>query len=171
MALGRVSAVTDKEKKFVVPHRFYLRGVVRTFVEKIAAENLIVVAEDSAIGLAVPSDAWSVKEKTEDLKANSDSQRLKWLFDHDNSPKAFHDFSIEIFSAVGERNEIREVLRRIAKEKIKVDETELIYTDSGKYLDLIYFLCEKLGIPVTFSNGISFNITRAGRALMNFLFG
>ena len=170
MALGRVSAVTDKEKKFVVPHRFYLRGVVRMFVEKIAAENLIVVAEDSSIGLAVPSDAWPVKEKTENLKANSDSQRLKWLFDHDNPPKAFHDSSIEIFSAVGERNEIREVFRRIAREKIKVDETELIYTDSGKYLDLIYFLCEKLGIPVTFSNGISFNITRAGRALMNFLF-
>lgn len=170
MALSCDNMVAARNRKFIVPHRFYLSGIERTFVEKIAADNLIVVAEDSAVGLDAPPDAWPVKETTENPKAHSDIQRLPWLFSQDKPPQAFHDSSIEIFSAVGEWSEIREVFRRIAKENIRGDETELIYTAPEKYADLIYSVCEKLGIPVTFSGGISFSISRAGRALMGFLF-
>lgn len=170
MALSCDSMVAVRDRKFIVPHRFYLRGVERSFVEKIAADNLIIVAEDSAIGLDAPLDAWPVKETAENQKVHSDIQRLPWLFSQDKPPQPFHDSTTEIFSAASEWNEIREVFRRIAKEKIRVDETELIYTAPERYADLIYSVCEKLGIPATFSDGISFSISCAGRALMGFLF-
>lgn len=170
MALSCDSIVAVRDRKFIVPHRFYLCGMERSFVEKIAADNLIVVEEDSAVGLDAPPDAWPVKEAAENQKVHSDIQRLLWLFSQDKPPKPFHDSTIEIFSAASEWNEIREIFRRIAKGKIRVDETELIYPAPERYADLIYSVCEKLGIPVTFSDGISFSISRAGRAMMGFLF-
>ena len=169
LTLEQGSQRQDGERKFIIPKRYYMSGVERKFIEKIAGKNLIIVSEDPIFGLPTPSDAWSVKEQTLDLKIDSNSQRLKWVFDLENAPPVLKDSSIEIFSALGERNEIREVLRRILKNKSKIDEVELVYTDSEKYLDLIYCLCEKLSIPATFSEGVPFYITNAGRALMGFL--
>lgn len=169
LALEHGNQRQDGERKFIIPERYYMRGVERKFVDKIARENLIIIPEDPIFGLAIPPDAWLVKEQALDLKIDSNIRRLKWFFDLENAPPVLKDSSIEIFSAVGERNEIREVLRRIVKNKAKIDEAEVVYTDSEKYLDLIYCFCEKISISATYSEGAPFYITNAGRSLMGFL--
>lgn len=169
LALGHIDKTLNKDKKIIVPSLYYMRGLERRFIKEIAEKNLVIANEDYVFGLVPPSNAWSVSESRGNLKVSSDSQRLSWLFDIENAPAVFKDGTIEIFSAVGYRNEVREILRRISKDKIKLDETEIIYTDSEKYLDLIYCLCDKLGILATFSEGVPFYMTNAGRALKGFL--
>lgn len=169
MALGNIKKYDNQERKFLIFSRYYMRGIEREFVEKLCGRDLIVVAEDPVNGLSTPSDTWPTRKTEDQPKCNSDIERLKWLFASKKAPPPFKDGKIEIFNAIGYRNEVREVLRRICADKITVDDAELIYTNSESYVDLIYSLCEKLKIQVTFSEGIGSHMTSAGRTMMGFL--
>lgn len=79
-----------------------------------------------------------------------------------------------IFQALGESNEVREVLRRCLRAGYALDEVELIHTNSQTYLPLIYELSQRVntsidasthGLPVTFAEGISTRYSRPGRAV------
>ena len=84
------------------------------------------------------------------------------------------DRSIQIFHATGERNEIREVLRRCLENDTPLDTVELLYTDSHAYLPLIFETAHTAlaeadapmnAIPVTFAEGIPIRFARPARAL------
>ncbi|MBU2102764.1 MAG: hypothetical protein KKF80_05160, partial [Candidatus Omnitrophica bacterium] len=170
MALEQLENSGTKEARtYLILSRHYMRGLEREFLEKLSGKDLIIIKEDLAIGLPIPSDAWPVGSNGEAQRCGSDIERLRWLFKSAESPKSFKDGTIEIFSAIGYRNEIREALRRICAENVTVDDAEIIYTDIESYADLLYSLCEKLKIPVTFAEGLSAYMTGAGRAMLGFL--
>ena len=156
-------------RKYFILSRHYLCGIERAFLETLCGKDLIVIEEDPAIGFPVPSDTWFAEEVSKPLVCGSDIERLRWLFQSEAAPKAFKDGTIELFSAIGYRNEVREVLGRISAEKGPVDDVEVIYTDPESYSEIIYSLCEKLKIPATFADGQSIFMTAAGRTFMGFL--
>lgn len=162
-------AMTKSESKYFILSRHYMRGIEREFIELLCGKDLTVIGEDPAIGLPLPSDMWPTGKAEETHKCGSDIERLRWLFDSKAAPTLLKDGTIELFNAIGSRNEAREVLRRISVEGATVDDTEIIYTSTESYADLLYSLCEKLGIPVTFSEGMSSYLTGAGRTMMGFL--
>ena len=170
MALEQMEKdVTKEDCKYFILSRYYMRGIEREFLEKLCGKSLIVIEEDPAIGLPLSSDSWSTGKVTKPEECSSNIERLRWLFKSKESPKPFKDGTIELFSAIGYRNEVREALRRICAENATVDDAEIIYTDAESYADLLYSLCEKLNISVTFSEGLSSYMTSAGRAMMGFL--
>ena len=81
------------------------------------------------------------------------------------------DGSVIIFKASGCADEIREVFRRIVKDKIPFDDVEILYTDSYTYNPLIYELSYMLNenikdeLSISFSDGIPVRYSRPGRAL------
>jgi len=77
--------------------------------------------------------------------------------------------TFDAFSAVGETNEIREVLRRCLANGWPLDEVEILHTDSAVYLPRLFEVTEALGVPVTFAEGVPVSFTRPGRALSAFL--
>ena len=155
--------------KYLIFSRHYMRGIEKEFVEKLCGKDLVIIKEDPVFGLDKPADMWPVEDAAENPKCDTNIERLKWLFGSKKSPPPFKDGTIDIFSAIGYRTEIRETLRRIAAGKIKVDEAEIIYTDRENYANLIHSLCEKMDIPVTFSEGLEPHIAASGRAMMGFL--
>jgi len=169
LVLSERKRVEGKERKYFMPSSYCLSGMEREFLEALCEEDLIVLAEDPVYGIDRPADCWAQKNQENPPVVGADIERLKWLFASGESPQAFKDGTIDIFSALGYRNEIREAARRIIVGKITVDDTEVIYTNRANYADLIYSLCEKLQIPVTFAEGLPGHITGAGRALMAFL--
>jgi ATP-dependent helicase/nuclease subunit B len=74
-----------------------------------------------------------------------------------------------LFRAVGEENEIREVLRRLLAKRIRFDDAELLYTDPKTYPALIYEITEQHGIACTFAGGIAVNFSRPGQAAVGLL--
>ncbi len=81
-----------------------------------------------------------------------------------------------IFRAVGEVNEVREVLRRCVEAGIPFDEVEILHTDGATYLPLIYEIACRLtdddtgeAIPATFAEGIPARYGRPARALLGWL--
>lgn len=81
---------------------------------------------------------------------------------------------INFYTAFGEANEIKEILRRCAAESIHFDEVEIVHTDAESYIPAIYetvlAACPEPSsdwsrLPVTFADGISAGFSRPGRAL------
>lgn len=92
-----------------------------------------------------------------------------------DAPK--NDGSVQLFRAIGEINEVREVLRRVLAEKQPLDEVEILHTDAATYVPLIFGTSRRYfseadrrdGVPVTFAEGIPASLSRPGRALVAWL--
>jgi ATP-dependent helicase/nuclease subunit B len=85
---------------------------------------------------------------------------------------------VQIRQAIGEVNEIRNVLRQCVAGQLRFDDVELLHTDMATYVPLVYETLsalaregETLGddLPVTFAEGIPCRYSRPGRALTMWL--
>ena len=108
----------------------------------------------------------------------SDRELLRWLKNPTEAPPPIGDGTVRIRRAVGEINEVRDVLRGCVAGDVRFDDVELLHTDSETYLPRIYeTFCtlaregETLGddLPVTFAEGVPCRYSRPGRALAMWL--
>jgi len=106
----------------------------------------------------------------------TDRGRLAWMEDPRNAPPPLGDGSLEILGAAGEVNEIRLVLRKCLAGGWPLDRVEILYTDRGTYLPLLFELLARHfpfesgdldELPATFSEGIPSVYSRPGKALKN----
>ncbi|MEA2064633.1 MAG: PD-(D/E)XK nuclease family protein [Gemmatimonadota bacterium] len=110
-----------------------------------------------------------------DEKSPGDLGLLRWLERPADAPEPSGDGSAHLFQAVGEANEVREVLRRCVEERIPFDRVEIVHADTRTYVPLVYELA--MGLlpgdsgppPVTFAEGIPAGYSRPGRALEGWL--
>lgn len=103
-----------------------------------------------------------------------DLSLLRFLQDPSRAPLPRADGGVEIFSAVGEVNEVREILRRCLSRRIPLDQVELVYTDSSTYPSLVHEeLCrlfpDRDELPATFHEGLPVLASRPGRAVAGWL--
>lgn len=170
LALERLKkGVEKKERKYLAPSFCRISPAERKLLDGLCGGDLVVLESDPVFSLPRPARSLGKGEPKEKPEVKSDIERLKWLFSSRKAPKVFKDGTLEIFSALGYRNEVREVLRRIAAEELLADEAEIIYTNYEHYAGLIYSLCEKINVPVTLAEGLPCTSTAAGRAVMGFL--
>ncbi len=103
----------------------------------------------------------------------SDASLLSWLRRPADAPEPAGDGSVEFFAAIGEVNEVREVLRRVTSTGARLDQVEVLYSDAEAYVPLIYETLAGLAsddthlddLPVTFAEGIPARFFRPGRLL------
>ena len=154
----------------------------------LAADVLVVLPEDLDLGhmelalvQALPAHvlitlhADRPGEPPDDVpELVSDASLLRWLPSPAAAPAPLKDGTAEIFRAVGEANEVREVLRTCLSRGYKFDEVEILHTDAETYIPLIYELLirpeaeltlDDQGLPVTFAEGIPTRYSKPGRAL------
>lgn len=96
------------------------------------------------------------------------------------------DLKCTFFSGYGEISGVRGVIQRVVRHdvnsQVRMDEVEILYTDSEAYVPLLHeFLTEAiavnehatlastLGLPITFAEGIATIYSRPGRALRAWL--
>jgi ATP-dependent helicase/nuclease subunit B len=132
-------------------------------------ERALLDALPTGICRALPTDPPGAPPAGQAL---TDATRLCWLAASAEAPPPRQDSTAAIFRAVGEANEVREVLRRCLATGLRLDEVELLHTDRDVYVPLIYELFAKLCAgdgpserPVTFAEGIPVRYARPGRAL------
>lgn len=103
------------------------------------------------------------------------TELLCWLGQPPAAPKPGRDETAQLFRAIGEVNEVREVLRRCVLNRTAFDQVEILYTDSETYVPLIYETLSSMksdseaSIPITFAQGIPARYSRPGKALMGWL--
>jgi ATP-dependent helicase/nuclease subunit B len=112
------------------------------------------------------------------MEIRTGADLLRWLPVPGQAPPPPPDATVTIYQAVGEVNEVREVLRRCLAESIPFDQVELLHTDRQTYVPLIYeslaaLLPEETAdideLPATFAEGIPCRYSRPGRALLGWL--
>ncbi|HEY5531108.1 MAG TPA: PD-(D/E)XK nuclease family protein [Candidatus Anoxymicrobiaceae bacterium] len=135
-----------------------LRGLERGFWAAVPEENKLVLEADR------PAEGPGAE-------ARSDIELLRWLPRPGDAPAPKGDGSAKLFRASGEVNEVREVLRRCVGGGIPFDDIEIIHTDTGTYVPLIYEQLCRMEFegdddrPVTFEEGLHASFFRPGRAL------
>ncbi len=146
----------------LAPDDLELRGLERTLVDLLPA----VVVE----GLKPCSPTGSSSKNG----ALTDLQRLAWMDTPLKAPPPLGDGTLEILGAAGEINEARLALRRCLSLERPLDQVEILYTDRGTYLPLLFELFARHfpfetgdldDLPATFSEGIPSVYSRPGRAL------
>lgn len=114
----------------------------------------------------------------ETIQVKSDADLLRWVNRPREAPGPLKDGTVKIFRAVGESNEVREVLRECIEAGIPLDRVELLHTDAETYVPHVYEALtshqasrspEVEDLPVTFAEGIPSWYSRPGRALLGWL--
>ncbi|MEW6554322.1 MAG: PD-(D/E)XK nuclease family protein [Actinomycetota bacterium] len=138
-----------------------LRGLERRMWEAVPEEKRLVI----------PSDRPCEERGGE----SGNAALLAWIPAPREAPAAGDDGSVRMFRAVGEANEVREVLRRCGARGIPYDRVEVLHTDTATYVPLFHEICSAVSgedgdlLPVTFAEGIPVLYSRPGRALAAWL--
>ena len=160
------SALPD-DVLILIPEDMELTALERELVHALPKEKLLAIGVDQP--LTVPDDG---------KKGLTDTMLLRWLPSPTEAPAPKKDGTAEIFRAIGEVNEVREVFRRCLEGGRSLDEVEVLHTDTETYVPLFYELGWRLqpeledtdkGLPITFAEGIPVRYSRPGRALMAWL--
>ncbi|MFV1967417.1 MAG: PD-(D/E)XK nuclease family protein [Pirellulaceae bacterium] len=147
----------------IVPEDLHARGLEQQLLQVLPAERRVALAIDRPVRETAATEATS-----------TDLAMLRWLPRPGDAPPAVGDNTVEFFHAVGEVNEVREVLRRLVAHGVALDNAELLHTDVDTYVPLIYETLAALvpddanlenDLPVTFADGIPARLFRPGRLL------
>ncbi len=138
-----------------------LKGLEREYWESIPEDQRVILEVD----------------KPDELPSGqpSDASLLQFISDPKSAPLPTDDETARIFRAVGEVNEVKEVLRCCHEQNIPFDDVEIIHTDRETYVPLIYEIMSGLNpededeIHVTFAEGIPIRYSRPGRAVIAWL--
>jgi hypothetical protein len=164
IAIGQLEASTDllaNDVLVFVPHGAAFHSLEEKLLAAIPGEKLrrLIVDEPALPGSAVETDT--------DL--------LRWLLQPAEAPPPTSQKTVQIVQAVGEVNEVRQIIRQCLANGIRFDDVEVLHTDANTYVPLIYETmmtvvndCDDIGdeLPVTFAEGISTSYSRPGRALI-----
>ncbi len=151
-----------------------LRILVPDDADYHALERQLLRALPPAQRLYLPVDEPAGIDSQE-IEVRTDLDLLCWLPVPSQAPAPLGDGSVQMFRAVGEVNEVREVLRRCLAARIPLDEVELLHTDAATYVPVIYETLAALEpvrtgpdgeLPVTFVEGLPGRYSRPGRALL-----
>jgi ATP-dependent helicase/nuclease subunit B len=160
------SALAD-DVLILLPEDLELTALEGELLESLPRQKVVVVGVDQP--LTTPGDG---------KKSLSDALLLRWLPSPSDAPSPKTDGTAEIFRAIGEANEVREVFRRCLEAGRSLDEVEVLHTDTQTYVPLFYELAWRLQpeqengereLPLTFAEGIPVRYSRPGRALMAWL--
>ena len=161
LAIARVQSAPDEDIVVVCPTSIRLRALEKQLLDSFPQDRVCYLPVDEP-------------NETEDSEASTNLDLLRWLPHPDLAPTKDLDGTVEIFRAVGEVNEVREVLRRLLACETKLDEAELLYTDAETYVPLVFetlaaqTACDSVAdeaFPATFADGIPTSYSRPGRLL------
>lgn len=149
------------------PMDIELSGLERAFLDAFSAQQVVHLPVDQPAAAQEPGAA-----------PETDIDRLRWILRPAEAPAPASDGTARIVHAVGEINEVREALRSCAAQEVALDQVEIICTDTGTYVPLVYETALRvlgsdpnyeLGVPVTFAEGLPARLTRPGRLLAAWL--
>jgi len=144
----------------LVPEDHHATGLERAFLEAISGEN-----------------RRAIEHPVKRSDAGADVLLLGYVGRSTPRQEPKKDGTVTLFRAVGEINEVREVLRRCLADGKRLDDVEVLHTDAETYVPLFHSVARRYssapdrpeGIPITFADGIPTIMSRPGRALVGWL--
>jgi hypothetical protein len=139
-----------------------LSRLERGLLEAAASGHPILVPGDPIFGLERPRQCCPVPASA----APAPSGRMSWLFAPREAKAGIKGPEIEIFRALGPANECREILRRLAADKIPFDQAEVLAPAGSAHATAFFLYSSRTGLPVTFGDGLPVSFTSPGRLFL-----
>src|SRR5262249_39112924 len=111
----------------LTPRDADLHALERSFLGAFPPDGMLPLPEDEPIRVQSPA-----------IEGHSDLDLLRWLPSPADAPAPFADGTAQCFRAIGEVNEVRQVLRCCLAAGIPFDMVEILHTDWDTYVPLIY---------------------------------
>lgn len=144
----------------LVPSSIRVTQLSREFIESYGADRIIIINDDPVHGTTLPSACFA--RSTAEPESS-----LSYLYAPGES--SLKPLPIELSSAVGMRNEIRELYRLIIERRIPFDEVEVILPDYGAYSTALEDIAKEIGgISLTFGSGLPAFRSGPARCLATF---
>jgi RecB family exonuclease len=149
-----------------------LSGIEKHLVRLVGGNDLIFLGRERVPELRYPKrfSGDDSAEKSELEAIRTDVELLPFVYTPEDAPPPLNDGTVSLFHALGESNEVREVLRRVIGSGIPFDDVEIVLTKRDPYVSLIYEIVRSLDLPTSFSGGIPITYSRPGRGLILFLY-
>lgn len=128
-------------------------------VRAAASGRLVLVPGDPVFGLERPRRCLPAPASAEPAAPG----RMSWLFAPGKAQGAAKEPAVEIFKALGPANECREILRRLAAEKIPFDQAEVLAPAGSAHATAFFLFASRTGLPVSFGDGVPVSFTSPGR--------
>ncbi|NLT67456.1 MAG: hypothetical protein GXX84_12715 [Acidobacteria bacterium] len=130
----------------MIPSSIKVTTLCREFLESYGENHIIIINDDPVHGATLPSACFASSTAEPETS-------LSYLYAPSES--TLKPSPIELFSAVGMRNEIREMYRLIVERKISFDDIEVILPDYGAYSAALEDIAKEVGgISLTFGSGL-----------------
>lgn len=101
-------------------------------------------------------------------KADLYATGLAYL-EHPEKAPADVGIKIELSRAYGPANEVNNLLQKLLRDDVRLDQVRVCYSDASLYVPLFFSLAAQYGVPVTFGEGYSTAFTRPGKLLEGLL--
>jgi RecB family exonuclease len=135
-----------------------LSRIEAEFLSAAAPGRFVLVPGNPVVGLERPRQAWFDPGPADLAGAGP----LTWLFAPRLAPPGI-EVRVELFRALGQANECREILRRLYAEKVPFDHVEVLTPPGSGHMTVFHLLAARTGLPVTFGDGIPVSFTSPGR--------
>jgi len=107
-------------------------------------------------------------ESSSGSKADRYDTGLAYL-EHPEEAPPDAGIKIELGRAYGPANEVNNLLQKLLRDNIRLDQVRVCYSDAPLYVPLFYSLAAQYGVPVTFGEGYSTAFTHPGKLLEGLL--
>lgn len=157
-------SMAQADRMFLVCPDLSLTNLEKDCLDRISGGNYTILRADAIIGLERPryflpsTPSGAVPENL-----------LAWILAPNEIPKGQISMPLAFFHAIGVSTEVKEVIRRILKERIPFDKVEVACVDYATYAFQFFLEQQKREIAFTFSNGIPCQQTRPGKSLVGLL--
>lgn len=162
--LSSKTNAVDADTVYLLPSFLQLCPLEFQLIELFTAGKLISLNADPVYGMSRPGIEQQTAVPEKDAIFHTDVDRLPWLYQVEQSPEPLGDCSLSCFQAYGLMNEVREIIRRIMAEGTSLDSITVACT-SSEYINVFYTLASRLGLNVTYGDGIPGALTGPGRVL------
>ncbi|KJS21868.1 MAG: hypothetical protein VR72_08370 [Clostridiaceae bacterium BRH_c20a] len=159
----KLGTQVDDKLIYIISSNLKLTSLEKRFLHNLTNGSAHFIYHTSVKGLNRPNAFTSNSIPDTEKTISADIQRLAWLYDLENAPLSLGDKTIDIFQAYGVGNEVKEIIRRVRKEKISIDQTAVFYASQEPYVQLFYNVSQKHNLPITFGEGIDIKNSKPGR--------
>ena len=163
---------------YLIPGQLEFSALEYAFIEA-CTENARLVLPEEPVFKGDPEKQGQVDESLLkglhfETKSSGKSVAVSYAtglayLEHPQAAPSDPGIAIELSRAYGPANEVNDLLQKLLKDKVKLDQVRVCYTDASIYVPLFYSLAAQYGVPVTFGDGYSTVFTRPGKLLEGLL--
>jgi ATP-dependent helicase/DNAse subunit B len=146
---------TSQEAIYIFQPNLSFLAVEEQFISVLMQAKTYILPIAPVFGVDIPSRYPYVRD------GQGEPTALSYLYDEDVPNDGTYDLTV--FASVTEESEINEVLRRIKEKETPFDTCAIYYSQNSPYSMITYQIAERVGLPVTFGEGLPITISRPGK--------